>query len=260
MCIKVIGIDPAPRKSSTVFDGEIFLSRDASSLKKYLNELKESKESVLICWDAPLTGPREIFPARANQGFNLYRRDIEIFFNAQNPPAGISVLGYAGCPHWTISQMLLGLPVVGPYRGDIALPFQLIVSERQKVDLLKTPSKYVVEVHPAVALWLWLKPQDNYVYKPNKHTSKFEAKRKAQCFYRQLKNQFANNNIGLPEQIADDDQLDALVAWLLGTLWLAANDGVTLLGSLETGAMLLPDRDDLQRRWQDYIAALEVKE
>lgn len=52
--IKVIGIDPAPSKKSTIYDGEKFEHKDYASLKKYLPEELEKNKKILICWDAPL--------------------------------------------------------------------------------------------------------------------------------------------------------------------------------------------------------------
>ena len=57
--IKVIGIDPAPSKKSTIFDGKEFYQKDCNELKKYLEEIKFEKGNVLICWDAPLSFDEE---------------------------------------------------------------------------------------------------------------------------------------------------------------------------------------------------------
>lgn len=256
MDIKVIGIDPAPGKQSTVYsekDEDGFKSFYANELKKYLDE---QKAPVLICWDAPLTGPRNPDAEQILPG-DYTQRQIESFFKQQQgmkTPTGISVQGYASCPHWAITRALLGLPRVGPYDTPWQdLPFQLLASEEDKTQSAP-PGKYVVEVHPAVALWLWLRPQDDYVYKPNKNTSKAKAKAKSLCFYRQLKKQFPQ--IKLPMTIANDDQLDALVAWLLGKLWVESHNEVILLGSMETGAMLLPQSEALMLKWKKFNCKL----
>ena len=254
MCIKVIGIDPAPSKKSTVFDGTVFLPLNANELKKYLDDLRKSEESVLICWDAPLTGPRNP-DAKAEEIIlkkDYSQRKIESFFrspkNGMKTPKGISVMGYSGCPHWTITRGLLGLPRVGPYDTPVQnLPFQLLASEQDKKILLDDPRrKCVVEVHPAVALWLWLANKPDYHYKKDLSIIK--------DFYSSIKEKFTNFN--LPENITNDDQLDALVAWLLGKLWVEHaqqnNNTVILLGNQATGAMLLPYSNGLGKNWIDF--------
>lgn len=116
--MRVIAIDPAPGKESTVFEGTEYLQLSAQELREYVDQLADAKESVLVCWDAPLTGPFD--PASAGSyRFDFTKRPIERFFSLNETgfktPKGISVLGYGACPHWTISRALLGLPRVGPY-------------------------------------------------------------------------------------------------------------------------------------------------
>lgn len=53
--IKVIGIDPAPKKGLTIFDGTNFCQISGADMKKYLGKAKLDRGSVLICWDAPLS-------------------------------------------------------------------------------------------------------------------------------------------------------------------------------------------------------------
>lgn len=251
MCIKVIGIDPAPSKNSTVYSKEDgFMSFDANELKEYLDD---QNAPVLICWDAPLTGPRDPDAEQMQQG-DYSQRDIESFFmsprNGKKTPKGISVMGYSGCPHWTITRGLLGLPRVGRYDTPWEdLPFQLLASEEQKADFLKTQGKGVVEVHPAVALWLWLANTDDH-YKDYHYKKDLSI---LKDFYSSIRKMFPNYN--LPENIANDDKLDALVAWLLGKLWINEDEyeAVTLLGSKATGAMLLPNINGLQEKWNKFI-------
>jgi hypothetical protein len=287
MCIKVIGIDPAPGKNSVVFDEEEgFKSLDAKKLQGYLNTINEP---ALICWDAPLSGPQQINSERADRKFNLYMRDIEYFLKEQNPPEGISVQGYAGCSHWTISQMLLGLPIIGPYHDNgNNPPFQLLTEDNKNLRLLQTPGKYVVEVHPAVALWLWLRGEveDEMTRrewfkkeKNGKVTKKIDwmykgemivqAKReKIKFFCEKLIGKIDNQEIiqkfidTIPKTPGNkiDDYFDAMLAWLLGKLWVEnaeknkkGENQVILLGSQQTGAMLLPNSEDLQTQWNNFI-------
>src|SRR5580704_8258854 len=82
-----------------------------SGLEAYLKELPGN---VLVAWDAPLTGPPD--PESWTNGQDLTIRKIERFFRNDplyKVPKGISVLGYSGCSHWTITRRLLGLHRVG---------------------------------------------------------------------------------------------------------------------------------------------------
>lgn len=303
MCIKVIGIDPAPSKNSVVFDEEKgFQSLDAKKLQDYLESINEP---ALICWDAPLSGPQKINPERADRKFNLYMRDIEYFLKEQTPPEGISVQGYAGCSHWAISQMLLGLPIIGPYHvNGNNLHFQLLTEDNQKPRLLQTPGKHIVEVHPAVALWLWLKDISNikkefekkkWMKKENNkeemdwtYKGKDSSKEpKIKFFCEELKKIASDEKFEkclsyavkkLNKKISDipatpkkerkiDDYFDAMIAWLLGKLWVGqieqnGNNQVILLGNhatlsnQATGSMLLPNSHQLRDRWNGFIQQL----
>lgn len=292
MCIKVIGIDPAPSKKSTVYsEKDGFKSFDANELKKYLQKLKDSEESVLICWDAPLTGPRNPDAEQILPG-DYTQRQIESFFKRQQgmkTPTGISVLGYASCPHWAITRAMLGLPRVGCYDQRGNLPFQLLALDCERKVLDKLGEKCVVEVHPAVALWLWLKAisdiEDTFkekgwmkkvknkvnkvmdwTYKYDKKEHEELQREKITFFCKSLEGVIFNDiikkslieaikKIENPEELPPnsklDDIFDAMLAWLLGKLWLV-NGGVTLLGSKETGAILLPYNINLTQRWEKF--------
>ncbi len=123
--MRVIGIDVAPAKGGHVCeDGSPPQEKKPCELDRYLQELPDD---VLIAWDAPLTGPPD--PDAWTDCQDLTTRQIERFFGRGGPlpaPAGISVRSYCGCPHWTISRRLLGLPRVGPYDVEAELPFRLV--------------------------------------------------------------------------------------------------------------------------------------
>ena len=153
--MKVSGIDPAPRRGLTVFDGadhDIKLEESAA----FVADLA-SDDDLLVCWDAPLTGPpSSVVGGAAAKGADLTQRPIESFFSRAGTgfktPPGISVQGYAGCAHWTITRNLLGLPRVGRFDApDESLPFHLLTDHDQR----SVAGRCVVEVHPALALWLW---------------------------------------------------------------------------------------------------------
>lgn len=222
--IKVIGIDPAPSKKSTIFDGKVFLEMDCFELKTFLSELKKEHENILICWDAPLS----FIPDNTN--FNT--RTIESYFNKKvKPPKGVTVQGFAGCPHWAISQYLLGYPKVGDCEVGVEPPFELVFDR-------KAITKSVTEVHPGLAIWVWLKDvlelNNNWPYKKD---STIRIK-----IVSALRNLFPDDQL-LAGKIQNDDQLDAYVAWKLGRVWVdnaPQKTKVEILGDINLGSFLLP--------------------
>jgi len=246
----VIGLDPAPAKGGTIFDGA-FQHLRPRELGEYLEDLSNRKD-VLICWDAPLTGPQDASqPGQSLRDFT--QRPIETFFSRQDygfkTPSGISVRGYAGCPHWTISKAYLGLPRIGPWdRPDTELPYHLLTTREFRDSGASGP--FVVEVHPAVAIWRWcvnqLPSDANWLYKKSMDTQKTIT---------DLIMSICPVNVPRP---SNDDELDALVAWMLGTSWVRGNDGVELLGNGRSGSFLLPHSDDLYRAFDSFLAAEEI--
>ena len=81
--MKVVGIDPAPKRGLTVFDGtdQHIPPSDAADFMRDL----ESEPDVLICWDAPLTGPSQVALNGNGVGFesDFTQRPIESFFRQQ---------------------------------------------------------------------------------------------------------------------------------------------------------------------------------
>ena len=55
--MKVIGIDPAPAKGLHVYDGE-HMHLPIRQVQTFFEETK-AEQDLLLCWDAPLTGPPE---------------------------------------------------------------------------------------------------------------------------------------------------------------------------------------------------------
>jgi hypothetical protein len=150
--MKVLGVDPTPSLGGHIFDGCYRRAR-TTQLAVELCELRDAHAS-LLCWDAPLTRPPN--PAETSNRKGVFtKRPMEAIFTQQKwgfrVPDKIAVQGYAGCQHWTISRHLLGLPRVGPWDAEwSALPFKLLTDGPPT-----SPGHYVVEVHPALALWLW---------------------------------------------------------------------------------------------------------
>ena len=258
----VISIDPAPSKTSTVCtgtafeDGKHFSEMTPEQLRDLLNS-EEVGPGTLVCWDAPLTGPQD--PDRAGMvEKDFSQRCIDSFFarsaSGFKTPPGISVLPYSGCPHWAITRSVLGLPRTGPYDAHYEeLPFLLLPGEDRKED--SRPA--IVEIHPAVAAWLWCKderrPQQvtaGWLYKKDRSIREWmwgvirRKTRVTEC----------------PDPLSgDDDEFDAAVGYRLGVLYLQDRDKpksrrrVILLGDRKTGSFLVPNVDGLSGSWKEFV-------
>ena len=255
----MISIDPAPAKRSTVFDGERYSHLSAVKLREHLRRTALAEHGVLICWDAPLTGPADVSSPGAKRG-DFTKRSIERFFSTSdtrfNTPSGISVLGYGACPHWTISRSLLGLPRVGEYDvPESKLPFRLVTQP----DCIAKPGRFVVEVHPALAAWLWCRDERgheaSWVYKGSKVPT-----RERQSVWRAMWDLILSKtacpaDLPCPES---DDEFDAAVGYVLGMMLalgrLDRPGGCTILGDAEHGAFLVPYDQDLESEWKRWLA------
>ncbi len=258
--ILIVGVDPAPGKGSTavevtVKNGQPSISlcrgKEVLSTKELCECFEEwnSKSSVLMAWDAPLTGPFDI--EEPFKDHNLTRRKIEELFAKKNDQIpGISVRGYGGCPHWTISQRMLGLPKLHPAHagGD----FTLIEADSQKNKLIG--HRWVVEVHPAVAIWQWLQESDNgWRYKGS--TKESQSIRADFCDRLAAKWKELDLDVGpiLEDAKKSDDVLDALTAAVLAYVWVSKDKQVALVGNKHTGAWLVPDNVET-KKWGQRLA------
>ncbi|MBN2801155.1 MAG: DUF429 domain-containing protein [Deltaproteobacteria bacterium] len=260
----VLGIDPASSKLSTVFDGTSFHEVPPGSLR----DVVCASPDTLICWDAPLTGPPD--EVESIYEGDLCTRVVEKYLGggvvrwSQRPagawrpqrgsappkaPAGISVLGFAGLTHWTISRRTLGLPRVGPFDAALTeLPARLITEGGAQPPAPDERRPSVVEVHPAVALWLWRAPngRTTWLYKRDGDVLR-DVWGELKAVLYPLAEQHPQLKAGM-EAASDtpgvsDDHLDAFIAWALGLLWTrqaADQPAVVLLGDARTGAMLVP--------------------
>ena len=177
------------------------------------------------------------------------QRAIESFFSRESTgfktPPGISARPYSGCPHWAISRSVLGLPRVGPWDADEAdLPFRLLTGGPPPVG----DGAYVVEVHPAVAAWLWCR-EHRGTGCSWKYKHEAEVQREMWEIIRPLGDQLGEITP------SNDDQFDALVAFILGTRWLSGDGSVELVGSQSAGAMLLPAVPGLSQALGEFVAA-----
>ncbi len=257
LCMKVSGIDPAPRKGLSIFDGadhEVAIEDAADKLADLAVD-----DHRLVCWDAPLTGPpSSVVGGAAAAGPAFSQRPIESFFSCKRTgfktPKGISVLPYSGCPHWALTRCLLGLPRVGRFDLPVeSLPFQLATCNDER----PAYGRHVVEVHPAVALWLWCREGRSATaschYKNERDPAVllelWDILRKVPAVATVL---YEVQDI-VPKS---DDQLDARIAYALGRLWLDDPLSVLLLGNADTGAFLVPNVPDIEKKFRSFIAGL----
>lgn len=220
-------------------------------------KLKEwgKKSAVLLAWDAPLTGPTD--PKSDNAGdweseleSDFTQRRIEQVFSRGDwkPPSGVSVQGYAGCQHWALTRNLLGLPRVGPYDSE-DIPFKLLTKRPTE-----WKGKHVVEVHPALAMWLWTReriPNTYYGYKSKKEKTDHDSIRRN--ILRGLIQEWrlleaptvAEESEEWGRLIRSSDLLDAYIAAVLAFLWVKGSSAVEILGDQSKGAILLANTTGL---------------
>lgn len=266
--MRVVAIDPAPAKESTMYSAEAgFRSVPASEMRGVLEDLASP---VLLCWDAPLTGPRLVEEAGSGDG-DFSQRRLDSFFARKETgfktPKGISVLPYAGCPHWTISRSVLGLPRVGPWDTDFdRLPFHLLpgnAREASGVAVSQLTRSCAVEIHPAVAAWLWCKKELRRRSWKRGKGWKYKGSGRDEALIDEMWevilgrcDDSLRSTLRKPES---DDEFDAAVGYILGAKWLRGDEEVVLLGDRETGAMLLPHlkeprEPDLVENWTAFRA------
>ena len=252
--VRVLAIDPAPRRKSTVFDGTDFLKKSGDALRAYLNEPGSPTHETLVCWDAPLTGPAN--PASAGTSpSDFTQRLIEQFFSRAvtgfKTPKGISVRPYCGCPHWTISRSLLGLPITGPHDHDYPqLPLHLLPGPEGEC----AGRASIIETHPAVAAWLWCRDTKDEPWEYKKDVGILEQMWKIIL----CRTRFPWTGRPTPE---NDDEFDAAVGYILGSLYVGNRTSaprigqeVIILGNRSTGSFLLPAVEGLSGSWDAWLS------
>ncbi len=287
-----VGVDPAPSWGGAVaeciYKGgkfgcfQLHKKKKHGELRTRLTELANlsSEEYAIVGWDAPLTGPPKPDDETnslckgqlSDRGIEKALRRIVVRkrteVKKQTGVKGVSVRPFGGCSHWTITRNLVGLPRVGKWdRQEKCLPFHLLTE-----DALLSKKSYIVEVHPAVALWLWVS-EDNlelqrdesyFIYKGGSKKQEDQLKRRGEILDRVFKH-WENNEATV--RFMDDldlklethrkliiesgDSLDAFIAMALVCLFVRSRTmqpdqrPVKLFGDRERGAMLLPDHKEL---------------
>jgi hypothetical protein len=253
--MNVVSIDPAPSKRAIVFDGA-YHEVSARDLVEFCREL--SQKETLLCWDAPLTGPS------SSRG-SFSQRLIERFFSRSETgfksPRGISVLPYSGCPHWAITRSCLGLPKCGDFDSPLSnLPFELVTDKAS----IEERRSFVIETHPAVAIWLWCREleqqvEDNdqirsWVYKGSNPSRTIEEMWTLLTgVWKKTNNQVILEAISSHNNVPDDDdKLDAFVGWVLGILIAYNDDSVGIVGDSLSGAFALPISAGLMKAFETF--------
>jgi hypothetical protein len=266
-----VGIDPAPKKGAAIvrmmvkgnaivpyWDGKTDPQVNIGHVQlRCLLENWKNDPSVLIAWDAPLTGPAKPDCRRSggpDSGSAFTMRRIEEALRSRHPPKGISVQPYSGCSHWAITRNLFGLPRVGPYDCQWKdLHYQLLGTETTS----KRPR--IVEVHPAVAIWFWLSQSSDHLLTQKdadcllkekdglKYKSNQKKRRKVVESLIKVWKQIpvlCDVDIPLDAFVQSDDLLDAFIAAVLAAMLALRHQGVCIYGDLASGAMLLPFHPD----------------
>ena len=219
-------------------------------------------DSLLICWDAPLTGPP--LNSDGNLPGNPYsQRPIDSFFAKSKSThfwgthkvTGISVQNYSGCQHWAITQALLGYPQVS---NDCKreLHWELQTGETYS---RSSGGRDIAEVHPALALWLMLPEGQRHSDKGFRYKGTNAREEAKQELFNGLKSFVAETeaeDVVKSQQAGNlnDDELDALTAWVLGRLWTTEADKVRLLGNETYGTFLLPADEKMEEKFKCFVS------
>ncbi len=264
--MNIFGIDLVSSKGAVMYDGSELTFMNPEQLLEFVTQLypATNPQNTLISWNAPLTGSRNPKLLHFQKG-DFSKRDIEGFFTrnwrpknepglSYKAPEGISVTGYANNPHWPITRRLFGLPQTGPWdTPPEALPFTLVQDPEQDLD----PGRYIAEVHPPLAIWLWCggpKRERNWNYKSNQ-TVRDEL-------WEELSHTFQHcYGLNCPDFAPRSEyELEAYVSWVLGKLWADQNPSVILLGDTRSGCFLIPDVDgEVSQHFSRFIRYRNAK-
>ena len=229
----VIGIDPGSGKGLQCFSDDGWTTVSPNEAKHWVHEKVKHGGPLLVTWDAPIS-----FNAQYGLTFRPIERSnspIQKWLTEQQQsnclaPNAVFVGGFSGLSHWVISCECLGMPF-----GDKPEGLTIAKSHRDLENSQKT--KFVIEVHPAVSLAVWWVatcgpgPLPKY-----KGALKAEEKQKARSkIWDHLKGKGLVANLRTPK---NDDELDAWVAWKMGTDFLS--EKAYWIGDPIAGGFVLP--------------------
>ncbi len=215
------------------------------------------EESLFIVWDAPLSA------AIDEENFSLSIRKIERFFNRNGRhakelqiPEGILTLGFSSCPHWTLSQYILGHPIINPHfcrNTEFELVMDNEILQKSRV------GHSITEIHPALSMWILLKDIiDDELFDASwkyKGDSSKETKKRSHIIVEHLfALEFVQEYIDTTSlRITTDDELDAFVCWLMGRALINNDPRVTIYGDRSNGSFLLPYDVEIYNKLNSYL-------
>jgi len=221
----VLGVDPAPGKGLCVWGpGGLEAPVPALQSREWLRGRTQGYAQVLVAWDAPVS-----FDSSLSLSDRPVDKAVRAFISEQVAKnmlhrGAVSVRPFSGCPHWTITCEVLGLPF--SREGESA---QVLAEPHGLANGLN-----VVEVHPAVTLAIWWLEANLGRPMPRYKQDEAACSRIAGA-------------LGLPLPEGElDDALDALVSQRMGTDFMAGR--AIWVGSPLMGGYVLP-RSALDR-WQ----------
>ncbi len=221
---QVTGIDPAPAKGLTIWDGSAAQPVRVPSAKAtaWIKSEGSKRGNWLICWDSPLSFDSSI---------NFSDRPIDKVVRAavsgwvkegKIDQKAVSIRPFSGCPHWALSCEALGLPFSKARQN----PYKLAFTKEEAM----SGGIWLLEVHPAVALALWWAelpsnsgPMPVYKGKPEK----------CQQIAKEL-----GFDLLVGRDWLDDDVLDAFVACRVGQQFLTGES--MWIGDPRRGGYILP--------------------
>lgn len=106
----------------------------------------------------------------------------------------------------------------------------------------------MAEVHPAVAIWQWC-------FESRANDTDWSSKKSKKVPADIVDIILSRSDLDVPRP-SNDDELNALVAWLLGMGWIAGRGNVVQYGNHGAGSFLLPRSDALDTAISGFLDAL----
>lgn len=212
--MKLVGIDPAPKKTSTIWTDDGLERVPAIGMPAFVAQLVDAHAEIVLAWDTPLSFDATICMSDRAVDRVVRRWSKQLVARARTEPKAVSVLTFSKCPHWAITCATLGIPYGTPPAG---------------LRLGASPSdgpKLALEVHPAVAMAMrW---EDLRIERPFPR-------------YKKMPSACADiaAALGFPDDAGrDDDALDAYAGFWLASAFVRGEARV--LGDRVSGGYLVP--------------------